>query len=168
LISDSRETQRILELIEPAVQPLGIEVVRILLTGSTHMTLQIMLDRIDGTNIHVDDCAKASRVISALLDVEDPIPGSYDLEVSSPGIDRPLTRPKDFERYSGFEARIELSQPVNGRRRYRGRLLGLAAEDVRLATDTDEVNLPLAAIAKAKLVLTDELVEKLGQASHVN
>ena len=92
LVSDSREARRILDLVEPALMPLGLEVVRVLLTGAKHPVLQIMLDRSDGRPIDVDDCAEASRLISVLLDAEDPIPGSYDLEVSSPGIDRPLTR----------------------------------------------------------------------------
>ena len=164
LIADTRETDRIHALVEPVVAALDLEVVRVLIGGGEHPVLQIMLDRADGSAIDVEDCTLASRAISALLDVEDPIDGHYDLEVSSPGIDRPLTRPKDFERFAGFEARIELARAVDGRRRFRGKLMGLEAEQVRLQTDDQEVALPLAEIAKAKLVLTDELIARTGQA----
>ena len=107
------------------------------------------------------NCALASRTVSALLDVEDPISDAYELEVSSPGIDRPLTRPKDFERYSGLIARVELKHPVDGQKRFRGRLLGLADDAVRLAGEDapdTEYSLPLAGIVRAKLVLNDELL----------
>jgi ribosome maturation factor RimP len=107
----------------------------------------------------VDDCAEISRSVSALLDVADPIAGSYTLEISSPGIDRPLVRAEDYDRFSGFEARIELGRLVDGRRRLRGRLLGTIAGTVRLATDTGEVRIPLDAILRAKLVLTDDLLD---------
>lgn len=163
LVSDSRETDRIIALVEPAVTALGLEVVRVSMTGVDHVILQIMVDRADGRPLDVDDCADASRTISSLLDIEDPIPGHYDLEVSSPGIDRPLTRAKDFERFSGFEARIELARAQDGRRRFRGRLLGLDKDEVRLRADGEDYVLPLGQIAKAKLVMTDELIEKLGQ-----
>ena len=106
----------------------------------------------------VDDCALISRSVSALLDVADPIAGAYTLEISSPGIDRPLVRPEDYDRFSGFEARIELTQPFDGRKRFRGRLLGTADGEVRLATETGEARLPLASVARAQLVLTDDLI----------
>jgi len=106
----------------------------------------------------VDDCADISRSISALLDVADPIAGAYMLEVSSPGIDRPLVRPEDYDRFAGFEARIDLAAPLDGRKRFRGRLLGRAEEYVRLIGEAGEVRLPLAAIVRAKLVLTDDLL----------
>jgi ribosome maturation factor RimP len=106
----------------------------------------------------VDDCAAISRSVSALLDVADPIASAYTLEVSSPGIDRPLVRPEDYDRFAGFEARIELSQPLSGRKRFRGRLLGRAGDSVRLIAETGEVHVPLSAIARAKLVLTDDLL----------
>ena len=108
--------------------------------------------------MRVEDCADISRSISALLDVADPIAGAYTLEVSSPGIDRPLVRPEDYDRFAGFEARIELSAPLDGRKRFRGRLLGRAEEYVRLVGEAGEVRLPLAGIARAKLVLTDDLL----------
>jgi ribosome maturation factor RimP len=117
-----------------------------------------MVERQDGRGVSVDDCAAASRLVSAVLDVEDPVSGSYVLEVSSPGIDRPLTRLRDFERFAGFEARVELRVPVDGRRRFRGRLLGVDHERIRLETDREEVELSFDDIQKAKLVLTDDLI----------
>jgi ribosome maturation factor RimP len=106
----------------------------------------------------VEDCAEISRTVSALLDVADPIVGAYTLEVSSPGIDRPLIRREDFARFAGFEAKIELNAPQDGRRRFRGKLLGVEGDAVRLLVDDAPVALPLAAVARAKLVLTDALL----------
>lgn len=161
LVSETVQTDRIVTIIEPSLVAMGFDLVRVALHGSDRPALQIMIDRVDGEEITIDDCATASRAISALLDVEDPIDDAYELEVSSPGIDRPLTRPKDFERFAGLEARIELKQAVDGRKRFRGRLLGLAGDAVRLtgedAPDT-EFTLPLAGIVRAKLVLNDELL----------
>lgn len=158
--------QRIERLIEPALTAMGYELVRVALQGGeSRPTLQIMAERNDGVAMSVDDCADISRALSALLDVEDPIASAYTLEVSSPGIDRPLVKRADFERFAGFEARIETVQPVAGRKRFRGRLMGVAGDDVRLrepaktADAEDETLVPLAAIARAKLVLTDELIE---------
>lgn len=158
--------QRIEGLIEPALTAMGYELVRIAIQGGeSRATLQIMAERKDGVGMTVDDCADISRTVSALLDVEDPIAGAYTLEVSSPGIDRPLVKRDDFERFAGFEARVETVQPVNGRKRFRGRLMGVTGDEVRLretakaGTEADETLVPLAAIAKAKLVLTDDLIE---------
>jgi ribosome maturation factor RimP len=158
--------QRIEGLIEPALTAMGYDLVRVALQGGeSHPTLQIMAERKDGVGMTVDDCADISRTISALLDVEDPIASAYTLEVSSPGIDRPLVKRADFERFAGFEARIETVQPVAGRKRFRGRLMGVTGEDVRLREPAkaesagDETLVPLAAIVRAKLVLTDELIE---------
>ncbi|MGH6947236.1 MAG: ribosome maturation factor RimP, partial [Kiloniellales bacterium] len=145
-------------LIAPALGALGYEIVRVILTGERRPVLQIMVERQDGVAIGVEDCAEVSRTVSALLDVEEPITSAYTLEVSSPGIDRPLTRLADFERFAGFEARVELNAPRDGRRRFSGRLLGVAGETVRLKSDTGEVALPFDAIAKAKLLLTDALI----------
>ena len=161
LVSETVQTDRIVAIIEPSLVALGYEVVRVVLGGGDSPVLQVMIERADGEEISVEDCATASRAISALLDVEDPISDAYELEVSSPGIDRPLTRPKDFERYSGFVARIEIKHAVDGRKRFRGRLLGLADDSVRLAGDDTpdtEYSLPLAGIVRAKLVLNDELL----------
>jgi ribosome maturation factor RimP len=118
-----------------------------------------MAERKDDQPMTVEDCADISRQVSAVLDVEDPIRSSYTLEVSSPGVDRPLTRPKDFQRFAGFEAKLETRQPIDGRRRFTGRLLGLDGEVVRLKDEAGEVALPYAQIQKARLVLTDELLK---------
>ncbi len=106
----------------------------------------------------VEDCAEISRSLSALLDVADPIAGSYMLEISSPGIDRPLVRAQDYDRFAGFEARIELHEPLAGRRRFRGRVLGTSENDVRLMTEAGEIRLPLPAILRARLVLNEALI----------
>jgi len=151
-------TDKIAELVTPSLEASGFELVRVMLTGGDRPTLQIMADRADETPISVDDCADISRVVSAILDVEDPIKGAYTLEVSSPGIDRPLVRRKDFERFAGFEAKLETAAPIEGRKRFRGRLLGVEGDDVHLALETGEAVIPLAAIDRAKLVMTDELL----------
>ncbi len=151
-------TARIEDLIAPALGDMGYEIVRIVFSGRP-ARLQIMAERQDRRGMTVEDCAEISRAVNALLDVEDPIPGHYHLEVSSPGIDRPLTRLTDFERFAGFEARVEMRQPSDGRRRYSGRLRGLAGTAVRLETAAGEqVELPFEEISKAKLVLTDDLI----------
>jgi ribosome maturation factor RimP len=152
------DTNEIAGIIEPSLEAMGYRVVRVALTGGARPTLQVMAERRDEVPMTVDDCADISRSASALLDVADPIAGAYMLEVSSPGIDRPLVRPEDYDRFAGFEARIDLNAPFEGRKRYRGRLLGRADEHVRLAGEAGEVRLPLAAIARAKLVLTDDLL----------
>ena len=144
--------------IAPAIEAMGYDIVRVVLSGSQRPRLQIMAERKDGAGMVVDDCVAVSRAASAILDVEDPISGPYELEVSSPGIDRPLTRLADFERFAGFEAKLETALPLDGQRRWKGCLLGLDGETVRLKTKTGEVALPFAAIEKAKLVLTDELL----------
>ena len=145
-------------LIAPAVEAMGYEIVRVQLSGGDRLRLQIMAERrADGT-MNVDDCAEVSRAVAAILDVEDPIDSAYTLEVSSPGIDRPLTRLADFDRFAGFEARIETALPVDGRRRFRGRLLGTRDGGVAMICEEAEVLVPFADIQKAKLVLTDELI----------
>lgn len=147
-------------LIEPTLEAMGYALVRVVIVGAAgRPTLQVMAERNDGAEMSVDDCAAISEAISAVLDVEDPISGAYTLEVSSPGIDRPLVKKADYERFAGFEAKLETAQPIGGRKRFRGRVLGTSAEAVRVKLDTgDEVELPLDSIAKAKLVLTDELI----------
>lgn len=152
------QVENIRTLIAPSIDALGYEVVRVMLAGSTRKVLQVMAEPRDGRVMAVEDCARVSRAISAILDVEDPIAGAYSLEVSSPGIDRPLTRPKDFDRFRGHEAKIETHEPVAGRKRFKGRLIGLAGSDVRIESEGAEIALPLADIAKAKLVLTDALI----------
>lgn len=162
--------ERIAGLVTPSLEANGFELVRVMLTGGDRPTLQIMADRTDETPITVDDCADISRVVSAILDVEDPIKGAYTLEISSPGIDRPLVRRKDFERFAGFEAKVETGAPIDGRRRFRGRLLGVEGDDVRLQLDIGqgggEAVIPLSAIDRAKLVMTDELLAAADAAQH--
>lgn len=155
----SIDTNEIARIIEPSLDGMGYRLVRVALTGGgKRATLQVMAERRDEVPMTVDDCAEISRSISALLDVADPIAGAYLLEVSSPGIDRPLVRPEDYDRFAGFEARIDLAAPLDGRKRFRGRLLGRDEAHVRLAGEAGEVRVPLAAITKAKLVLTDDLL----------
>jgi ribosome maturation factor RimP len=152
------EIRKVTDLIEPALGDMGFEVVRVLLMGGPRPTLQVMAERADHRPMTVEQCAEISHTVSALLDVADPIPGAYRLEVTSPGIDRPLTRRADYERFAGFEARLETVTPIDDRRRFRGRLLGLSGDDVRIRLAKGERTIPLAAIKKAKLVLTDELL----------
>jgi ribosome maturation factor RimP len=151
-------TQEVAELIEPTLRDMGFELVRVLLMGGQRPTLQIMAERLDGEAMTVDHCAEISHAVSALLDVADPIAGAYRLEVSSPGLDRPLVRKVDFERFAGFEVRVETEVPIDGRRRFRGRLLGLAGDDLRILLAEGERTIPYTAIKKAKLVVTDELL----------
>ena len=153
------KTAEIARLVEPTLKDTGYELVRVQFAGGGRRpTLQIMAERADRRPMAVEDCAEISRMLSALLDVEDPVEGAYMLEVSSPGIDRPLLRPADYERFAGFEARLELRQPVDGRRRFRGRLGGVENGCVRVVEPAGEFRLPLEEISKAKLVLTDELI----------
>jgi ribosome maturation factor RimP len=152
------DTGHIATLIEPSLSAMGYRLVRVALTSGRRATLQIMAERLDEVAMSVEDCAEISRSLSALLDVADPIAGSYMLEVSSPGIDRPLVRAQDYDRFAGFEARIELHEPLAGRRRFRGRVLGTSENDVRLMTEAGEIRLPLPAILRARLVLNEELI----------
>lgn len=145
-------------LIAPSLQAMGFEIVRIVISGQRSPVLQIMAERALDGGMSVDDCAAVSKAVSAILDVEDPITGSFTLEVSSAGIDRPLTRAKDFQRFAGFEARVEMAAPIEGRRRFTGRLKGLSDGEVLIETADGERRLAFEGIAKAKLVLTDELI----------
>jgi ribosome maturation factor RimP len=145
-------------LVEPALEAMGYALVRVTLGPGRAPRLQVMMERRDGRPVGVDDCAAVSRELSALLDVADPIGGAYTLEVSSPGIDRPLTRRGDFTRFAGHEAQIELNEPVQGQRRFRGRIVGTEGEAVILAQPERTLSLPIGSIRRAKLVLTDELL----------
>ncbi|MBC6405103.1 MAG: ribosome maturation factor RimP [Rhodospirillales bacterium] len=145
-------------LIGPALDDLGYAVVRVIFGGEQQARLQVMIEQADGCSIDVEDCAKASRAIEAILDVEDPIRTHYLFEVSSPGIDRPLTRLKDFSRYAGHLARLELAEPLAGRRRFSGTLLGVEGSTILLETEEGRVSLDFIRLAKAKLVLTDALI----------
>ncbi len=147
-------------MIEPVVESAGFRLVRLRLMGGKTKTLQIMAEREDGT-MNVDDCVTLSRALSDFLDGEDPIEGEYNLEVSSPGIDRPLTRITDYVRWSGHEAKVELAAPdASGRKRFKGLLLGLDGNDVVMDVEGARKSFPFRAIADAKLVLTDKLIEE--------
>jgi ribosome maturation factor RimP len=153
------DAAKIEEMIGPSLSAMGYSIVRVAFTGGrSRPTLQIMAERNDNAGMTVEDCETISHTVSALLDVADPIDTAYQLEISSPGIDRPLTRRADYERFAGFEARFELSQPVEGRRRYRGKLAGFENGCVRVVEPAGEFRLPFEAISKAKLMLTDELI----------
>ena len=152
-------TGEIERLINPTLEQMGFRVVRVKFFARPRRTLQVMAERADGSSVIVDDCAAISRAISVLLEVEDPIRGAYDLEVSSTGIDRPLVRIEDFARFAGFEAQITVDPPLEGRKRFRGRLVGAGENTVRLTLeDGAEVALPYGDIADAKLAMTDELI----------
>lgn len=156
--------QRLSALIEPMLAHMGYELVRVAVLGRERPTVQVMADRADGSLISVEDCESISHQVGAMIDVEDPIPGAWNLEVSSAGIDRPLTRVKDWNRFSGHIARAETQFPVNGRKRFAGVVLGAGGEPgqetgrMRL-DDGTEVELPLGSLRRAKLVLTDALIE---------
>jgi ribosome maturation factor RimP len=147
-------------IIAPAVEAAGYTLVRLRLMGGKRKTLQVMAERADGT-MNVEDCARLSRALSVFLEREDPIEGEYVLEISSPGVDRPLTRLLDFARWAGHEAKIELKAPdAAGRKRFKGRLLGLDGTDIVLDVEGARQAFSHATIAEAKLVLTDKLVEE--------
>lgn len=146
-------------LLFPVFEEMGYDVVRMQLQGgASRKVLQIMAERKDRKTMTVEDCARLSRAISPVLDENDPIEDNYTLEVSSPGIDRPLVKMDDFDRFKGFEAKVECSVPVNGRKRFSGRLQGIDGDDVVLTFEGADIKLPFADIAKAKLILTDELL----------
>ena len=159
-IRESGLEARIAHIVEPIAADLGFELVRVKVTGANGMTVQIMAERPEGT-MGVEDCELLSRNVSPAMDVADPIPREYHLEVSSPGIDRPLTRAKDFRDYAGHEAKVELDRALDGRKRFRGVIVGVKDEaDGMRPRDTPEAEvwLPLDDIAEAKLVLTDALI----------
>lgn len=149
--------QKVTNIVTPVANDMGIRVVEVTLKGGI---LQILAENPDTRNLGIDDCAKLSREVSAVLDVEDPIKGAYRLEVSSPGIDRPLKTADDFENYQGFEAKIEILPPHEGQKRFRGYIEKIDNNAVILNTDQGEAHIPLDTIAKAKLVLTDDLIKK--------
>lgn len=158
-----RDTDIIARLIAPSVEGMGFRLVRVSFGGGSRPVLQIMAEPADGTPMTVEHCADLSGAVSAILDVEDPIAIAYTLEVTSPGIDRPLITRADFVRFAGFETKLELSQPFQGRKRFRGRLITGAPLDLVLLEEEGVVySLPFADILKAKLVLTDDLLEAAG------
>ncbi len=156
-------------MVTPTLEDMGYELVRIALLGRDRPTVQVMVDRADGEQITVADCEAISHALGAVLDVEDPIPGTWTLEVSSPGIDRPLARVKDWNRFAGHLARAETTAPINGRHRFSGTVLGADAMVARLRLEGGaEVALPLADIRRAKLVLTDALIAATTKPSRIN
>ena len=165
LIAKTAMDRRLADIVTPVIEGLGFELVRIRLMGGATRTLQIMADRPDG-GIEVDDCAKISNAVSATLDVEDPILDAYTLEVSSPGIDRPLTRLKDFETFEGYEARIETEEMIDGRRRFKGVIAGVEDDEVLIniegqGDEEQTIGLKFDWLSDAKLVLTEDLIKEM-------
>ncbi|MFO1048700.1 MAG: ribosome maturation factor RimP [Geminicoccaceae bacterium] len=149
------------QLIEPTIRDLGFDLVQVRIMGGARRTLQVMAEPADrGRTMTVDDCAAISRAVSAVLDVADPIEGAYSLEVSSPGIDRPLVRPVDFERFSGFEAKVECEPAVQGRKRFKGLLRGLEGTEVVIEEAGARMSIPFESVRKAKLVLSADLLAR--------
>ena len=162
LVTETGLAARIAAITEPVLSGLGYRLVRVRVSGRDGMTVQIMAERPDGT-FSIEDCATASRTLSPSLDVEDPIPSGYRLELSSPGIDRPLVRMSDFERARGHEAKVEMAVPVEGRKRFRGEIEGIEGTNALLRItgaegETQTVRLPVGDMAEARLVLTDALI----------
>ena len=163
LVREQGVAGEIADLVEPVIEDLGFRLVRVILSGRDGGTLQIMAERPDGT-MTIEDCTLVSRNISPLLDVADPMSGNYRLEVSSPGIDRPLVRPGDFEKWAGFEIKIETTELIDGRRRFRGILEGVEDREIRLEIDLEKngnpvvIGLAFEMIAQAKLVMNDGLI----------
>ncbi|WP_372571477.1 ribosome maturation factor RimP [Ruegeria jejuensis] len=164
LIAKAAIDRRLAEIVTPVIEDLGFELVRIRLMSGKQSTLQIMADKPDG-GIEVDDCAEISNAVSATLDVEDPILDAYTLEVSSPGIDRPLTRLKDFDMFEGYEAKIETAELIDGRRRFKGELAGVEGDEVLINIpehgETITIGLQFDWLSDAKLVLTDDLIKEM-------
>lgn len=158
-----RPVAHIKELIAPALADMGFDIIKLQLSGDQRPKLLIMIDRLDEEAVTVDDCADVSREVSAIMDVEDPIEDRYTLEVSSPGIDRPLARPRDFERFAGFDAKVEMAMPIDGQKRFRGKLLGLVDDHVHLEIEHKgeqvEIALPFKDVYQAKLVMSDALLK---------
>ncbi|MCC6949214.1 MAG: ribosome maturation factor RimP [Bradyrhizobiaceae bacterium] len=162
LVRETGLAARIAAIAEPVLPGLGYRLVRVRVSGRDGMTVQIMAERADGS-FTIDDCEAASRMLSPVLDVEDPIPGGYRLELSSPGIDRPLVRVSDFVRAAGHEAKIEMDMPIDGRKRFRGEIAGADGDNAKIniadaAGAPQTVSLPIAEMAEARLVLTDALI----------
>ncbi len=163
ICSETGPAQHIANVAEPVIEDMGYRLVRVQLSGQHGTTVQVMIERPDGT-LEISDCVAVSHVLSSLLDVEDPLPSGYHLEVSSPGIDRPLARPGDFERWAGYEAKIEVRELLAGRKRFRGLIEGFADGEVRLKIedldDTQIVGIPFDLIHSAKLVMNDYLLKR--------
>ena len=160
MIAVTEQEKRILALAAPQARGLGMEIVRVRVTGGRRPGLQIMAEKAGGAPTDVEDCATLSRAVSGVLDLEDPIQDAYTLEVSTPGIDRPLTRAGDFARWVGHAAKLELARPLDGRRRFQGVITGEENGAVRLQLDDDtELEASIDEMSKASLILTDQLIE---------
>jgi ribosome maturation factor RimP len=156
----TEQERRLLDIIQPVAAGLGLEIVRLRIQGSRRPSVQIMAERAGGAPTDVEDCARLSRALSPVLDAADPIQDAYVLEVSTPGIDRPLTRPGDFARWSGHAVRVELSQPLDGRRRFTGIIRGEDEMGARIGLDDEtELVAQLHEMSRASLILTDALIE---------
>jgi ribosome maturation factor RimP len=160
LIAKTAIDRRLADIVGPVIEGMGFELVRIRLMGGKTRILQIMADRPDG-GIDVDDCGGISTAVSAVLDVEDPVEDNYVLEVSSPGIDRPLTRLKDFDVWAGWEARIETTELIDGRRRFKGTLAGIEDDEILINVEEGTIGLKFEWLSDAKLLLTDELIAEM-------
>lgn len=157
---------RLADIVAPTLDDMGYELVRVAVSGKDRPVVQVMADRADGAQITVEDCTAISHALGAVLDVEDPLPGAWNLEVSSAGIDRPLTRTKDWNRFAGHLARAETELPIDGRKRFSGIVLGADADHARLRLDDGtEVSLPRDRLRRARLVLTDALIAATTAAS---
>lgn len=152
--------ETVIKTIEPALNDMGYELVRVTIQGKELQTLQIMAERTDRQEMGLEDCTKISRTASALLDVADPFPGKWVLEVSSPGIDRPLIKLSDYERFQGERAKIELDTEINGRRRFKGVLRGIKGQNIILDFEGKELEIPFHQIQHAKLTLPEEIFNK--------
>ena len=152
--------KKLAELLNPILEDLGFEMVRIRLSSGDPSTLQIMADRLNG-QIGVDDLANINTSIGTILDVEDPITENYTLEISSPGIDRPLTRKKDFDSYQGFEAKLETTELIDGRRRFKGILAGISDDEVLINLEEGTVGLEFNWLSDARLILSDDLIKQI-------
>jgi ribosome maturation factor RimP len=154
------KNERLYDVVVPSAEAMGYRVVQInLKEANRSRVLQVLAERLSDGGMNIDDCEKLSKQLSAVLDVEDVVSGAYRLEISSPGIDRPLTRLRDYEDYKSFTAKIETHLPINGRRRFTGTLLGVAGEEITIQVDGQSHVLAFADIQAAKLVLTDELIK---------
>ncbi len=160
LIAKAAIDRRLAEIIQPVIEDMGFELVRVRLMGKKYTTVQVMAERPTG-GIEVDECASISTALSAVLDVEDPIEDEYTLEVSSPGIDRPLTRLKDFDSWQGYEAKIETAELIDGQRRFKGMLAGVENDEVLINIDQGTVGLKFDWLTDAKLVLSDDLIKEM-------
>lgn len=164
-ITETGPAAHIAELAKPVLQDLGFDLVRVRVTGQDGTTVQVMIERPEGT-VAVEDCAEVSRRLSPLLDAHDPMPGGYNLEVSSPGIDRPLVRPRDFDTFAGHQAKVELKELVDGRRRFKGEIEGYEDGELRLKVELDGydepqiIGLDLSLIEEAKLTVDDKVIKQ--------